>query len=377
MFESDKQWLLPHSVTVTGGEEALKALLPLVRDKTVLLLTSKGFTDRGVTSELQSYCCEAKEVLLCDDVTPNPELDYLDQKTACFIDSAPDLIVALGGGSVLDSAKVLALTLAQKSAYPLLSRLFRQNEAIEFETGIPVVTIPTTAGTGAEVTPFATIWDASSHRKYSLAGDFMYPKMAILIPHLSLTMPAHVMLHTALDTVSHSLETLWNKQSTLVSKAYAEMALRLSMQALLPALARPEVLQFREQLQLASLWAGMAISVNRTAIAHAISYPVTSYLGVPHGLACSFTLPALIELVLGKNILAEHYSELLQQLGHWLLQLPLYKEFQRYTEWDAVYSLLPHMFTPGRADNFILNLTSVEVEQILKRSEELARLSNV
>lgn len=377
MDESKKTWRLNHSVTVIGGEGALAALLPLVKAKTVLLLTSKGFSERGVVNQLHQYLSDAKEVLLCDDVSPNPELDYLDQKTVDYHLCSPDLIIALGGGSVLDSAKVLAVTLTQKTSNQVLARYFRQDQYVQFAAAIPVITIPTTAGTGAEVTPFATVWDAVSSRKYSLAGDFMYPKMAILVPQFTLTMPAHVTLHTALDTVSHSLETLWNKQSTLVSKAYAEMALRLTMQALTPTLAQPTILEHREKLQLASLWAGMAISINRTAIAHAISYPLTSKLGVPHGLACSFTLPALIELVQRKHALDSYYSELLEQLHKLLLQLPLYQELLRYTNWADIYKLLPEMFTPGRADNFILEMSAVEVEKILNRSEELAKLSLV
>lgn len=361
-----------------SGAHSFGVLTDQCRGLRVLIITSAGFSKRGIITELKRYLTEASEVLLFDAVNPNPELDLLDSLTSIFLPSKPQLLIALGGGSVLDTAKVLAQTLvhpAQKDG--LLNQHFRHQQTLDWLPSLPLITIPTTAGTGAEVTPFATVWDSVHHKKYSLAHSGMYPTCTVLQPELTLSLPWKETLHTALDTVSHSVETLWNKHKTTESRDYAAQAIALVMQHLNQVLQHPENLQSREQLQRASFLAGLAISINRTAIAHSISYPLTSHFAVPHGLACSFSLPAIIELVLSDYALPKEDHTLLVRLSEWLLQLPLYTELTNYLPWQELYSLIPEMVSPGRADNFILPMTEHSIFLILQRSQQLAEESRV
>lgn len=362
-----------HQTRLVTGADAFSALSSECVGLTVLIITSAGFTKRGVVAELKQYLTTATEVLLFDGITPNPELDLLDKITAQFQPLKPQLLIALGGGSALDAAKVLAQTLVQpEQTDGLLNLHFRQKQPLNWLPSLPLITIPTTAGTGAEITPFATIWDGVFHKKYSLAHQGMYPVLTLLQPQLTLSLPWKETLYTALDTVSHSLETLWNKHNTPLSCGYATQALGLVTQHLTTVLEQPDQLHSREQLQKASFFAGLAISINRTAIAHSISYPLTSHYAVPHGLACSFSLPAIIELVLSDYDLPDEERQLLAELSDWLLKLPLFTELAQYLSWQAIYALLPEMVNPGRADNFVFPASEYGIRALLQRSEQLA-----
>lgn len=364
---------MQNQTQLVSGADAFSALVEKSRGLRVLLITSAGFSKRGVLLQLQPYLATATEVIIFDQITPNPELDLLDKLTTQFRQFKPQLLIALGGGSALDAAKVLAQTLIQpEQKTGLLNQYFRHNQPWQWQPSLPLVTIPTTAGTGAEVTPFATVWDSVLHKKYSLANTTMYPVMTVLQPELTLSLPWKETLYTALDTVSHSLETLWNKHSTPTSRNAAKQALELVMLHLQNVLDKPALLHSREQLQKASFWAGQAISINKTAIAHSISYPLTSHYAVPHGLACSFSLPAIIELVLTDYALSKAEQQLLTRVLDWLLLLPLFTELAHYLSWHAIYTLIPEMISPGRADNFILPLNDHTIRLVLQRSEQLA-----
>lgn len=368
--------VLQQTLLVTGPD-AFSALNSECRGLTVLIITSAGFTKRGVVANLKQHLTEATEILLFDGITPNPELDVLDKLTAQFRPLKPQLLIALGGGSALDAAKVLAQTLVQpEHADGLLNLHFRQKQPLNWLRSLPLITIPTTAGTGAEVTPFATVWDAVFHKKYSLAHQGMYPVLTLLQPQLTLSLPWKETFYTALDTVSHSVETLWNKHNTPISCGYAIQALELVMQHLTTVLKQPDQLNGREQLQKASFLAGLAISINRTAIAHSISYPLTSHYAVPHGLACSFSLPAIIEVVLSKQAIPQDIHPLLLRLSDWLVQLPLYSELTQYLSWQQLSALVPEMVNPGRADNFVLPMNEDEIHLLLQRALQLAEAGN-
>lgn len=377
MLATESYLPVQHQTRLVTGADAFSALSSECSGLTVLIITSSGFSKRGVVAELKQHLTAATEVLLFDGITPNPELDLLDKLTTLFRPLKPQLLIALGGGSALDAAKVLAQTLVQpEQADGLLNLHFRQKQALNWLPSLPLITIPTTAGTGAEVTPFATVWDGVFHKKYSLAHQGMSPVLTLLQPQLTLSLPWKETLYTALDTVSHSLETLWNKHNTPLSCSYAIQALELVMQHLNTVLQQPDQLKAREELQKASFLAGLAISINRTAIAHSISYPLTSHYAVPHGLACSFSLPAIIEQVMSKQAMPNDIQPLLTRLFDWLLQLPLYSELTQYLSWQQLSSLVPEMVNPGRADNFVLPINEDEIHLLLQRTQQLAGAGN-
>ena len=351
------EWTYHNPVQIHAGPGSLSRLPAFVPGKgNILLVTTPGFVKRGLAGRVVEML-GAERVRVYSDVTPNPELEDLDNATERNVTESIATIVAMGGGSVLDAAKVLSVTLVCGMPRPLHNTL-REGTSQNWQANLPVIAIPTTSGTGAEVTPFATVWDSRDHKKYSVTGPAVHPKIALLDPELTLTLPPKETLFTALDAISHALESLWNKNRTIVSEAYAARALSAAVWALPRILEHPDDLDARTTMQQSSLLAGLAISQTRTAIAHSISYPLTSRYNVPHGLACSFSLTNLISLYLEQN--PENEFQDLMIAAHKLLAgLELFKMIDSYASQEQILSLQNEMFTPGRADNFDGEITDL------------------
>jgi phosphonate metabolism-associated iron-containing alcohol dehydrogenase len=234
-------------------------------------------------------------VATINDVAPNPDTRLLADQSARFgATGERAVIVALGGGSVIDTAKVLA---AARKGFPAVVRYLQTGDGAEALSATPVIAVPTTAGTGSEVTSWATVWDTQSGKKYSLSRPNLYPEHALIDPALMLGKPRQLTISTGLDALSHALESLWNVNVNPVSMHHAVVAAReilIVLPQLVNDLQNPEL---RSRMASAALSAGLAFSNTRTAIAHSISYPVTLHYGVAHGIACSFTLPMVLRSV--------------------------------------------------------------------------------
>ncbi|PKN94480.1 MAG: alcohol dehydrogenase [Chloroflexi bacterium HGW-Chloroflexi-6] len=335
----------------------------------VLLVTSKGFVRRGMVARIQESLAGARSTLL-DEVKPNPDLQDLDAATSNLRRQGISAVIGLGGGSALDTAKTLSLTLSTDVANPLQT-IFRQQTNIPWQSRLPLVAIPTTSGTGAEVTPFATVWDHAQHRKHSLASPLMYPDIALLDAELTLTLPEQETLYPGLDTFSHALESLWNRNATPISRMLALKALALAVKALPTLLNTPSSLVNRADMQLASTLAGMAISQTRTAIAHAISYPITTRFGTPHGLACSFTLPALLKINIEHLASNLTEKELLKDVLNLLDNLNLDIHLQKYISPAELLQLEDEMTTLGRNDNY-QGCAPIEIAKVLRIATQSA-----
>lgn len=336
--------------------ETLGEHLPAQR---VLLVTTPGFVRRGVVQRVKDMLSSSHQVITWDGVKPNPDLLDLDAATHYFRSFEIGCVLGLGGGSAIDAAKVLATTIPSRTA-PTLCQLFRDKVVPRWSQRLPLVVIPTTSGTGAEVTPFATVWDHKEHNKNSLIGEFLYPDTALLDATLTLTLGEEDTLYPALDTISHALESLWNKNCTPVTRIFAFQALALSNQALPLVMKEPCNLELRHNLQIASLLAGFAISQTKTAIAHSISYFFTAYHQVPHGLACSFTLSKLIEL--NKNTLSSNDSEneIINITEEILKKLDLSEKLKKYLPLNLQFKKNTYNFDSQRIDNYIGDITEIQ-----------------
>ena len=206
-------------------------------------------------------------------------------------------ILAIGGGSTLDLAKVVRFRM------PLLTQAaacWRSNRVPAGAVRHALWLVPTTAGTGSEVTRWATLWDTAVAQpvKLSWSPQDGYAEQALVDPELGLSCPVHQSRDCALDALSHALESLWNRNSHPVSEALAVEAAGLVLQHLPVMLQRPDDRAARWALARASLLAGLAMSHTQTALAHALSYDLTLHEGVPHGAACAVWLPMVWDLAL-------------------------------------------------------------------------------
>ena len=361
-------WSHFNPVNIQAGAGSRSGLGGCVQGKKILLVTTSGLVRRGTAAEIRALVPDADWTVVT--VENNPDLDALESAAAAYKSLGVTDIVALGGGSALDAAKALAPALVSNLARPLAAWLREgfstKPPKLPEPPAPPVIALPTTAGTGAEVTPFATIWDRAAQKKRSLAGPEIFPRHALLDPELTLTLPPEETLFGALDAASHCLETLWNKAATPVSLALAREGLARLIDSFPLAEENPEHLGARETLQTAALLGGLAISQSRTAVAHSMSYPLTLRLGLPHGLACGFTLKAVAALVdragrwpaPGDGELAGRALAVFERSDPCAAALK-YGTPARFLE------LAGEMETPERAGNFVLETTPELFRKIL------------
>lgn len=321
-------WSYRNPVEIHFGTGSFTEVPRLLGERSYALVTySAPFFD-ALRDRLSSAA--GAPVLVVDDVAPNPDFALLADQTARFarLDAAPEAIVALGGGSVIDSAKVFA---AARGDFGAVRRFLETKSVVTPSRAIPVIAVPTTAGTGSEVTCWATVWDAAGGSKYSLALPSLYPEKAVVDPVLMLEKPRDLTIATGLDALSHALESLWNKNANPVSASFAVTAAREILEVLPKLVEAPTELDLRARMASAALFAGLAFSNTKTAIAHSLSYPITLRHDVPHGIASSFSLPLVMRSLVNADGLcrqglsaifdggigdgAERLGRLLDQLG--------------------------------------------------------------
>jgi len=236
-------------------------------------------------------------VAFADRVEPNPSLRMLE--TMCeqlaAVAGEVEVIIALGGGSVIDTAKFLAAGhLAFEPA-----RAYLEGQGELDRAALPVIAVPTTAGTGSDLTKWATIWDPQTGRKLSLNRDDLFPEVALVDPALTHSLPWSLTLACGLDALSHALESNWNRSANPVTRQFARTAARDIMAALPLLKADLTNRSARHQLSRGATLAGLAFSNTMTALAHNISYPITLEKGLVHGIACSFSLPMVMQAAVG------------------------------------------------------------------------------
>lgn len=352
-------WSYRNPVDVRFGTGAFGELGTLIGNRRYALVTYRDAYFQELAAKLAALA--GAPVLTIDDIAPNPDIADLRCQVARFaaLPAQPEVIVALGGGSVIDSAKVFAAghDFARTEAY-----LRKQLKADAFSP-LPLIAVPTTSGTGSEVTSWGTVWEGASGEKHSLAHPNLYPQYAVVDPALTLGKPRELTIQTGLDALSHALECLWNRNANPISAVHAVAAAR-EVLATLPALADDlGNLALRERMSRAALLAGLAFSNTRTAIAHSLSYPITLKHGVPHGIACSFTLPLISRSVANVDgLCAEGLRAIFgtdahgaaAQLEATLTRLGVALDYRAYgiapAEWNT---LITHALTGERGQNFV------------------------
>jgi alcohol dehydrogenase len=287
-------WRVHNPVDIRFGVQAIETIAELVNGARYAIVTypSPRFQDLATHLERDA----GKATIRIDDVLPNPDRQTLAGQCERFwsSDRPIDVIVAIGGGSVIDTAKVLAAGATGFDA--IMDFVATGRGGIDIRP-LPLIAAPTTAGTGSEVTCWATIWDREASAKHSLAHPGLYPRTAIIDAMLTLEKPADLTRASGLDTLSHALESIWNRNVNPVSARHAVDAARSVRHVLPRVLDRPGDVGLRTAMAEAALVAGLAFSNTKTAIAHNISYPLTLEHGVAHGVACSFTLPHILRSV--------------------------------------------------------------------------------
>ncbi len=262
-----------------GSIDALAAF----NGKRVAVITDPIMTKNGVADSATGLMGCGKEAVF-DKIEPDPTLEQVAECCA-FVESLnADIVVALGGGSAIDTVKAVVLVLLGKGRK------------------VYFVAVPTTAGTGSEVTNYTVVKDVSVGRKIPLSDDRMIPDMAILDYTLTKTVPKTVTAFTGMDVITHALEAYVAVNASAISDAYAEKALRLAFANLHDAYLRGDEDTPRENMMMASYLAGLAFTKAGLGICHSISHALGAAFRIPHGEANAITLPHVIAFNSGLDV---------------------------------------------------------------------------
>jgi alcohol dehydrogenase class IV len=227
--------------------------------------------------------------VLFDEAVPYPTPELVDRVVDLCQSGRCDVVVAVGGGSTLDLGKSVA-TLAPTGGR---TRDYLTGDKRLDGPGLPYIAVPTTAGTGSEVTPWATIWDKDAGRKHSLEHVSMFPNHAVVDPELTMSLSPSITASSGMDALTQAVEAYWSKRSQPISDLYALGAIRRIMGNLSDACEGGSI-GARTAMAEGSLMSGLAFSNTKTTICHSLSYPMTALFGVSHGQAVSITLPAFL-----------------------------------------------------------------------------------
>ena len=258
--------------------------------KSVLIICSASAYSRYRNDPELRALFSLSSVTLEHGFESNPSLADIIEISNKYRDSSLDLIVGLGGGSAMDVAKIASVSIPAIAKGIHIDDLLKDSALFSRFKEIDCIQIPTTAGTGSEVTPFATVWDYESQQKKSLSHPVMYAKKAFIDPDFLSQVPLEVAISTGLDALNQAFESIWNVNANEFTRPLSRRAAVLALQGLPVINEVPNDPKLREKLSLASLFAGLAISQTRTSICHSISYPLTLKYKIEHGMACSFSI---------------------------------------------------------------------------------------
>jgi len=304
------------------------------------------------------------------DVESNPNFENCINTIDFCKKDRYDGVVAIGGGSVMDLAKVVIayLCLDKSNIFDLIEY------EDQFPKTIPSIFLPTTHGTASEVTMWGTIWNMKEKKKYSISNPALYPSVAILDGNITMSLPLDISITTVMDALSHSFEAIWNKNANVTSTTHAIEAISLIMQNIEILKKNPHDKEVRSNLLWASNKAGLAFSNTKTAAAHSISYPLTIHHNIPHGIASSVSLIPLLKI--NRNFIKKSIDKICElnnftfdQLVQFIKSIPGNYIHYQLKDWgiskNQLDGLAKESFTKGRMENNIVDLSVVDVNQIL------------
>lgn len=284
-----------------------------------LIVTDAGILASGILDIVTESLDKADiQYDTFSEVVQDPTLENVSDGADLCQKNGFDSVVAVGGGSPIDAAKAIcAMATNDRSAADYEGMDQFPNPAL------PLIAIPTTAGTGSEVGAWAVLTDKQSGRKFGMAGNSMIPRIAICDPELTVTMPPGITAATGLDALTHAIEGYSNTVYQPFADIVAKEAIRLIGKSLLPAIANGGNLSARSDMLYASMLAGVSNKHTALGAVHGMSLPIGALFGVPHGLANGILLPYVVRFSLNGNL--ECYREVARLLGEKVDGLSLWK----------------------------------------------------
>jgi alcohol dehydrogenase len=301
-------------VKVIAGSAALEHIpfeLSTLGAKRPMIITDKGVRSNGLLEPVQLAFegAESDITVIFDDVPPDSSLATVRRAAEIYRENNCDAIIAIGGGSVIDTSKGVNI-LVSEGGDDLLKYSGAHNLSRPLK---PFFVVPTTAGTGSEVTMVAVISDTEKNVKLPFTSYFLMPNAAILDPRMTLTLPPHITAMTAMDAMTHAVEAYTCLASNPVSDAYAFAAVKKVSENLIKVLDNPKDAEARLELAQASTMAGIAFSNSMVGLVHSLGHATGAVAHLPHGLCMNLFMPYVLEY--NQSVNGDKIAELLLPLA--------------------------------------------------------------
>jgi alcohol dehydrogenase class IV len=357
----------PHLILAgIGAAERIGAEADGMAVKKAFLVTDKGVMDSGIGKKVIDLLSKEEiQVDAFDRVLSDPDIACAETSVAMAKKGKYELIVGVGGGSSMDIAAATSVMLTNPGN---VSDYLGIN--LVKNPGVPTFLIPTTAGTGAEVTPNAILTDTQEKLKKAIVSPFILPRAAIVDPLLTLSMPPRVTAFSGLDALTHAIEAFTSANATILTDLFAKEAISLIGRSLRTAVAKGDNLAARYDMAMGSLYAGVALANAGVTAVHALAYPLGGEFNVPHGIANGLLLPFVMEF----NVLGDvpKFAQIAYLLGERVERLTLLD--QAYRAAEAVKALIRDLPVPRSLTE--LNIPREAIPAMAEAAVKITRLMN-
>lgn len=299
----------PTVITGAGSAGHAGSEIKKMGAKKALIITDKVIVEIGALKSIEDSLKEnGISYSVFDDIPTEPTVEYVDKGIKAYRNDKCDCLLAIGGGSAIDTAKAISVMLTNEgeiSDYMGLDKIKN--------SGVPLIAVPTTAGTGSEVTIFTIITDTHNDVKMLIGGGLLMPQVAIADPLLTISMPPALTAATGMDALCHAIEAYVSLKANPLSDIFALSAIELLSDFLRAAWANGNNLEAREKVMIASLKAGVAFTNSSVTLVHGMSRPIGANFHVPHGLSNAVLLTTVMEYSLMAN--PERYAKISETMG--------------------------------------------------------------
>lgn len=349
-------------ITGNGAAQELASQLKKLGVEKPFVVTDKGVSNSGTLTTITDQLPDDSYAIY-DNIPPEPEMSAVQACVDVFKQGNHDSLVAVGGGSAMDTAKCVAVMAEHVGD---LESLFGEN--MVSQRNVPLIAIPTTAGTGSEVTNIAILSDPEAQIKRGIVSDFLLPDVAIVSPEMTLSCPPSVTAASGVDALVHAIEAYLSNFSSPITDALAIKAMSLIIQALPKAYAEPDNLQAREDMATGSLLAGLAFGNAGVGAVHALAYPLGGRYHISHGVSNALLLPYVMEY--NKPVCLERFYDIAQAFGE-----PIHSLTQPQAADRVMYRLRELCHQVAIPKNLsALNIPKVDIPQLAEEAHGVQRL---
>ena len=313
-----------------GGLSQVGAEAKRLGSKVLIVLGKSAMKKSGALDRLTHLLIENNlEYVIYENVPSDPTVETIDTGTSLARKENCNLVIALGGGSVLDTGKAISAMVTNEGSVADYQEIEGKGRKFQHKT-LPFIAIPTTSGTGSEATKNAVITNTEFSLKKSIRDPMLIPEVALVDPELTLSLPPHITADCGGDALTQCIESYLGKKSQEITDALSLHAIGLIGKSLVKAVKDGKKLEARKDMAMAALLSGLCLSNSGLGAAHALSHPLGVYYKIPHGLSCAVLLPYVMEYNL--PVVTKKLAKIAQSLGEDISLLSETEAAQRAVE---------------------------------------------